>query len=40
MTEIFIDPSLKEMYGTKEDAQDSEDFFPFVMVQLTSPIFL
>lgn len=24
----------KEMYGTKEELEDSEDFFPFVCVQL------
>jgi V-type H+-transporting ATPase subunit C len=40
MTDVFIDPTLKDMYGSKEDAQDTEDFFPFVMVPLTSPIFL
>jgi V-type H+-transporting ATPase subunit C len=32
MTEAFIDPSLKEMYGSKEDANDAEDFFPFVSI--------
>jgi hypothetical protein len=40
MCETFAEASLKDMYGSKEDAQDTEDFFPFVMISLTSPIFL
>lgn len=40
MSEAFADPTLKDMYGSKEDANDTEDFFPFVMIQLTSPLFL
>ena len=32
MCETFADASLKDMYGTKEDTQDTEDFFPFVMI--------
>jgi hypothetical protein len=28
------------MYGSKEETNDTEDFYPFVCVQLTSPIFL
>jgi hypothetical protein len=31
---------MKGMYGAKEDANDTEDFFSFVAIPLTSPIFL
>ena len=40
LMEAFADPTMKDMYGTKEDLNDTEDFFPFVLVQLTSPLFL
>jgi len=40
MSDVFADPTMKDMYGTKDETADSEDFFPFVMVPLTSPIFL
>ena len=40
MCNVFADPTMKDMYGSKEDANDAEDFFPFVMIQLTSPFFL
>lgn len=40
MMEIFADPTMKDMYGTKEDLNDTEDFFPFVNIQMTSPMFL
>jgi V-ATPase subunit C len=40
LNETFEDPAMKGMYGAKEDAADSEDFFSFVSVPLTSPIFL
>ena len=40
LMEQFADPTMKEMYGTKEELNDTEDFFPFVLVNLTSPIFL
>ena len=40
LTEIFADPAMKDMYGTKEELNDVEDFFPFVMVPLNSPAFL
>ena len=33
----FKEEHLKEMYGAKEDAND-EDFFPYIMNDLTSPI--
>ena len=28
---------MREMYGSKEDAGDSEDYFPFSMVSLSIP---
>jgi hypothetical protein len=31
---------MREMYGTKEETNDTEDFFPFVNIPLTSPLFL
>jgi len=31
---------MKDMYGSKEDTNDTEDFWPFVLVPLTSPTFL
>ena len=40
MIKVFADPSMAEMYGTKEDVGDQEDFFPFVLTHLTSPSFL
>lgn len=40
LSDAFCDPSMSDMYGTKEDTNDTEDFFPFVSIQLTSPIFL
>lgn len=39
MLRTFSEAHLAEMYGAKEDAQD-EDFFPYVLVPLTSPQFL
>lgn len=32
LMDIFADPTMKDMYGTKEDLNDTEDFFPFVLV--------
>jgi len=40
MSNSFCDPTMKDMYGSKEDAMDGEDFFPFVAIQMTSPLFL
>lgn len=40
LSETFADEAMKDMYGTKEDTQDTEDFFPFVNIPLTAPIFL
>jgi V-type H+-transporting ATPase subunit C len=35
LTEQFADSKMKDMYGTKEEIGDSEDFFPFVYVTIT-----
>ncbi len=40
MIKQFADPSMQEMYGSKEDVGDQEDFFPFVLTNLTAPSFL
>ena len=40
LTEAFMDHSMKEMYSSKEEGAEVEDFYPFVNVTLTSPIFL
>lgn len=40
LCDTFADNAMKEMYGSKEDTNDTEDFFPFVNIPLTSPIFL
>ena len=40
LMETFADPTMKDMHGTKEDLNDTEDFFPYVLIHLTSPLFL
>lgn len=40
LTDTFSDPAMKDMYGGKEDTNEGEDFFPYVSIPLTSPIFL
>lgn len=40
LSNFFCDPAMKDMYGSKEDANDIEDFFPYVCISLTSPLFL
>lgn len=40
LCDTFADKAMAEMYGSKEDTQDTEDFFPFVNIPLTSPTFL
>ena len=37
LTDAFAEEHLKDMYGQKEEAQD-EDFFPYIMSTLTSPV--
>jgi V-type H+-transporting ATPase subunit C len=40
LSETFADKAMAGMYGTKEETNDTEDFFPFVSIPLTSPVFL
>jgi len=40
MTDVLAEPAMKEMYGEKQDANDNEDYWPFVCVNLTSPNFM
>ena len=40
LSDQFCDHAMKDMYGSKEDANDIEDFFPYVCISLTSPLFL
>jgi hypothetical protein len=40
LSDYFCDLAMKDMYGAKEDAADLEDFFPYVCISLTSPLFL
>ena len=40
MTEVLAEDDLKEMYGEKMDANEAEDYWPFVSIPLTSPMFL
>lgn len=35
LTEQFADSKMKDMYGTKEEIGDSEDFFPFVHITIS-----
>ena len=35
MTKQFAQPGTEEMYGTKDQINDTEDFFPFVLVHLS-----
>lgn len=40
LSAAFADKSMMEMYSSKDDGAEAEDFYPFVNVSLTSPIFL
>lgn len=40
LCETFADKAMAGMYGSKEETNDTEDFYPFVNIPLTSPIFL
>lgn len=40
MTEALAEDDLREMYGEKMDANEAEDYWPFVSIPLTSPMFL
>lgn len=33
----FADPNMSDMYGSKEEVGDSEDFYPFVLLPLNTP---
>ena len=32
LSENFAEASMKDMYGSKEETNDTEDFYPFVFV--------
>jgi V-type H+-transporting ATPase subunit C len=36
LTDLFSDPKVKGMYGTKEEIGDTEDFFPFVYIPIST----
>lgn len=36
LTKLFADSSNKDMYGTKEELEDTEDFFPFVYIPINT----
>lgn len=40
MTDCLAEPHLKEMYGEKMDAGESDDYWPFVCITLTTPAHL
>jgi len=40
MTKLLADQTMLEMYGEKIDANEADDYWPFVCVHLTSPNFL
>ena len=36
MIDVFADPKTREMYGSKEEIGDTEDFYPFVLLALNT----
>lgn len=40
LTDALAEQSMKEMYGEKQDAAETDDYWPFVCVNLTSPNFM
>ena len=36
LTDLFVGSKEREMYGSKEEIGDSEDFYPFVYVTITN----
>lgn len=40
MIKSFAEDQIAEMYGSKDEVGDGEDFYPFVQIQMTSPLFL
>lgn len=37
LSDLFVDDSMREFYGSKEDAGDGEDYYPFSLVTLSVP---
>mmetsp|Transcript_1095 Transcript_1095/g.973 ORF Transcript_1095/g.973 Transcript_1095/m.973 type:complete len:255 (-) Transcript_1095:335-1099(-) len=37
LTKIFAEPGNMQMYGTKEEIDDTEDFFPYACVHISIP---
>ncbi|CAI2371829.1 unnamed protein product [Moneuplotes crassus] len=35
LTDLFAEAKMREMYGTKDEIGDTEDFFPFVYIPIT-----
>lgn len=40
MMVALADKAMLEMYGEKQDASETDDYWPFVCVNLTSPSFM
>jgi len=40
MTKTLADQNMLEMYGEKIDANEADDYWPFVCIHLTSPNFM
>lgn len=40
MTKVLAEDNMKDFYGEKIDASETDDFWPFVCIKLTSPSFL
>lgn len=38
MIKEYAEDTMKEMYGSKDEIGDSEDFFPFVQIPFNPPI--
>lgn len=37
LTKLFADPNNLQMYGTKEELEDTEDYFPYACVSIAIP---
>lgn len=35
LVSVFVEPNQKGLYGTKEELEEPEDFFPFVYIPIT-----
>ena len=40
MTKLLAEQNMQEMYGEKIDANEADDYWPFVCIHLTSPNFM